>query len=73
MDNYDPGAPFQKQIEPLMIKYKVDLSLCGHMHMYERTYPLMQLFMSTKRLVRSEALGKMQVNETHLRYSFVRL
>lgn len=35
-----PGAPFQTQIEPLMVKYGVDMYLSGHMHMYERTYPL---------------------------------
>jgi hypothetical protein len=35
-----PGAPFQQQIEPLMLKYSVDMYLSGHMHMYERTFPL---------------------------------
>lgn len=33
------GARFQQEIEPLFIKYQVDLYLCGHMHMYERIYP----------------------------------
>eukprot|EP01121_Diplochlamys_sp_Union-15-3_P003024 TRINITY_DN1285_c0_g1_i1.p1 TRINITY_DN1285_c0_g1~~TRINITY_DN1285_c0_g1_i1.p1 ORF type:complete len:505 (+),score=80.78 TRINITY_DN1285_c0_g1_i1:262-1776(+) len=39
-DDHRAGARFQQLIEPLMIKYKVDLYLCGHMHMYERIYPV---------------------------------
>jgi acid phosphatase type 7 len=37
---HEPGAPFQQQIEPLMIKYGVDLYLSGHMHMMERVFPV---------------------------------
>jgi len=35
-----PGAYFQTVIEPLFIKYHVDVYLCGHQHMYERVYPV---------------------------------
>jgi len=38
-DSHRPGAPFQSIIEPLFVKYGVDLYLCGHMHSYERVYP----------------------------------
>jgi len=41
-DEYDqhcPGAPLLSTIEPLILKYHVDLVLTGHMHVYERTYP----------------------------------
>ena len=27
-------------LEPLLLKYKVDLALFGHLHNYERTYPI---------------------------------
>jgi len=36
---HGPGSPFQVMIEPLMLKYKVDLYLNGHIHVYERIYP----------------------------------
>jgi hypothetical protein len=42
-DEYDaqsPGAYFQTTIEPLFEQYGVDLYLCGHMHMYERIFPV---------------------------------
>jgi len=39
-DAHRPGAYFQSVIEPLFLQYGVDLYLCGHMHMYERIYPL---------------------------------
>lgn len=38
--SHQPGASFQTEIEPLFIKYNVDLYLCGHMHMYERIHPV---------------------------------
>jgi hypothetical protein len=40
-NQHSPGAYFQTIIEPLMAQYKVDLYLCGHMHMYERVYPVL--------------------------------
>jgi len=36
-----PGAYFQTVIEPLFHKYSVDMYLCGHMHMYERIFPVL--------------------------------
>ena len=39
-DEHHPGAYFQKTIEPLMLKYRVDMYLSGHVHMYERIYPV---------------------------------
>lgn len=36
---HSPGAPFQTYIEPLMLKYGVDVYWSGHEHLYERTYP----------------------------------
>jgi len=39
-NSHSPGAPFQTIIEPLFDKYNVDLYLCGHMHMYERIFPV---------------------------------
>jgi hypothetical protein len=39
-DSHRPGAHFQQVIEPIFLKYGVDLYLCGHMHMYERVYPV---------------------------------
>jgi len=39
-NQHKPGAIFQTIIEPLMVKYAVDLYLCGHMHCYERIYPV---------------------------------
>jgi len=38
-DQHCPGAPLLATIEPLLLKYQVDLVLTGHMHCYERTYP----------------------------------
>jgi len=38
-DQHCPGAPLISTIEPLMLQYHVDLTLTGHMHCYERTYP----------------------------------
>jgi predicted MPP superfamily phosphohydrolase len=40
-DSHRPGSYFQMVIEPLMKEYNVDLYLCGHMHMYERVYPVL--------------------------------
>jgi len=40
-DQHHEGVPFQRTIEPLMQQYKVDLYLSGHMHMYERDYPVL--------------------------------
>jgi hypothetical protein len=30
----------RESLEPLFVKYKVDVFLCGHMHDYERTCPV---------------------------------
>jgi len=35
-----PGAPFQTAIEPLLLKYGVDMTITGHMHCYERVHPV---------------------------------
>eukprot|EP01087_Luapelamoeba_hula_P023788 TRINITY_DN881_c0_g1_i4.p1 TRINITY_DN881_c0_g1~~TRINITY_DN881_c0_g1_i4.p1 ORF type:complete len:467 (+),score=57.41 TRINITY_DN881_c0_g1_i4:108-1403(+) len=32
--------PLQKAIEEMLHKYKVDIFFCGHVHAYERTYPV---------------------------------
>jgi len=37
--SHSPGSPRISTLEPLFIKYGVDLVLTGHMHCYERTYP----------------------------------
>ena len=39
-DSHRPGAPFATAIEPLMVKYGVDVYWSGHMHEYERSWPL---------------------------------
>jgi Iron/zinc purple acid phosphatase-like protein C len=39
-NSHRPGANFQRQIEPLLLKYKVDLMVTGHQHMFERVYPV---------------------------------
>jgi len=38
--SHSPGGALLRYLEPLLIKYKVDLILTGHMHCYERTYPV---------------------------------
>lgn len=38
-DSHRPGSPIQKQLEPLLHKYNVDIMFAGHEHCYERTYP----------------------------------
>jgi len=38
-DQHIVGAPIQTIIEPLMVKYSVDLYICGHAHCYERMFP----------------------------------
>jgi len=38
--SHRPGAPFATAIEPLLVKYAVDMYWSGHMHQYERTWPL---------------------------------
>lgn len=35
-----PGAYFQSIIEPLLVKYGVDVYWSGHQHCYERTWPM---------------------------------
>lgn len=37
---YTPAVKIRDPLVPLFDKYGVDLVLCGHNHMYERTYPL---------------------------------
>jgi predicted phosphohydrolase len=34
------SGPLRDLIEPLMIKYRVDVGVWGHMHVYERTHPV---------------------------------
>jgi predicted phosphodiesterase len=34
------SGPLQERIEPLMAKYGVDVGVWGHMHVYERTHPV---------------------------------
>ncbi|ETO00580.1 hypothetical protein RFI_36860 [Reticulomyxa filosa] len=34
------SGPLQLYIEPLLHQYRVDLAIWGHMHCYERTYPV---------------------------------
>ena len=31
----------RETLEPLLSKYNVDLYICGHVHSYERTYPVL--------------------------------
>jgi len=38
-DDHHPGARVQSLLEPLFLKYKIDLYLCGHQHVYERIHP----------------------------------
>jgi len=39
-DSHRPGSYNNLVIEPLIQKYGVDIVFTGHMHMYERTYPI---------------------------------
>jgi len=39
-DSHKPGCALLHYLEPLFIKYQVDMVLTGHMHCYERTYPV---------------------------------
>jgi hypothetical protein len=36
----EPESDFRELYHPLFDKYKVDLALQGHLHVYERTYPI---------------------------------
>ena len=36
----EPDSDFREIYHPLFDKYKVDLALQGHLHVYERTYPI---------------------------------
>ena len=36
----EPDTDFRELYHPLFDKYKVDLALHGHLHVYERTYPI---------------------------------
>jgi len=40
LDQHRVGSPIQVELEPLFVKYGVDIYFCGHMHMYERIHPL---------------------------------
>lgn len=40
LEQHRPGAPLQRHIEPLLLKYGVHLYLSGHMHAYERSHPV---------------------------------
>ena len=35
-----PGSPFLTDLEPVLQKFRVQLVLTGHMHMYERSFPV---------------------------------
>jgi len=39
-DEATDSGPLQQYIEPLLVEYKVDIMLTGHMHSIERTYPV---------------------------------
>eukprot|EP00602_Paraphysomonas_sp_CaronLab_P010383 CAMPEP_0185024586 /NCGR_PEP_ID=MMETSP1103-20130426/7716_1 /TAXON_ID=36769 /ORGANISM="Paraphysomonas bandaiensis, Strain Caron Lab Isolate" /LENGTH=561 /DNA_ID=CAMNT_0027557601 /DNA_START=46 /DNA_END=1728 /DNA_ORIENTATION=+ len=39
-DSHSPGGKYQQALEPLMLKYDVDLVLQGHLHAYERVHPV---------------------------------
>ncbi|HJT82861.1 MAG TPA: metallophosphoesterase [Nitrososphaeraceae archaeon] len=39
--NLEEDTDFRETYHPLFDKYKVDLALQGHLHVYERTYPIM--------------------------------
>jgi predicted phosphodiesterase len=36
----EPDTDFRESYHPLFDKYKVDIALQGHLHVYERTYPI---------------------------------
>jgi predicted phosphodiesterase len=40
--NHGSALDFRQHMEPLMVKYKVDLALFGHVHAYERTCPIVK-------------------------------
>lgn len=37
---HSPGCPLQVNLEPLLAQFKVDVVITGHMHVYERTHPV---------------------------------
>jgi len=39
-ENHGSALDFRQSIEPLLVKYQVDLALFGHVHAYERTCPI---------------------------------
>jgi len=39
-DSHSPGCRLLKCLEDLFVQYKVDVVLTGHMHCYERTFPV---------------------------------
>lgn len=57
----EDGSPlFRAQLEPLLLKYDVDLTVTGHMHSYERVHPSEELVPTVypvKGAVGSEAEG----------------
>jgi len=38
-EDHTVGGRIQTQLEPIMVKYNVDIYLCGHQHMFERVHP----------------------------------
>ncbi|KAK9829245.1 hypothetical protein WJX72_004731 [[Myrmecia] bisecta] len=40
VSHHDEGEPMRKAFEAMFFKYGVDLVLTGHVHAYERTYPV---------------------------------
>jgi len=39
-DSHRPGCRLLTALEPLLVKYNVDIVMTGHMHCYERSYPV---------------------------------
>lgn len=51
-----PGGKFQVSLEPILLKYDVDLVLQGHAHVYERIHPVNNGVVSVKpSKIRSES------------------
>ncbi|KAI8330365.1 Metallo-dependent phosphatase-like protein [Chlamydoabsidia padenii] len=42
LDCQSPSVIMRQQLEPILLKHKVDLYMAGHVHCYERTYPIAQ-------------------------------
>lgn len=49
---YTWGDPNAQQLVPLYEKYGVDIAFNGHIHVYERTWPILQMSVNSKKGVR---------------------